>query len=105
MTDMNASNSVARLTLPTQLTSASIQRPREDLLVISKRLFLLSMLIMNLGLCAYAQQSATATLSGAVRDPNGALVSGAQVIVTQNTTGVRRETTSNDDGLFVITNL
>jgi hypothetical protein len=73
--------------------------------VISKRLFLLSMLIMNFGLCAYAQQSATATLSGAVRDPNSALVSGAQVIVTQNATGLRRETTSNDDGFFVITNL
>src|SRR5687767_5647678 len=63
------------------------------------------MLIMNFGLCVYAQQSATATLSGAVRDPNSALVSGAQVIVTQNATGLRRETTSNDDGFFVITNL
>ena len=54
---------------------------------------------------ASAQQGATATLSGAVKDPNGALVAGAQVMVTQKATGIKRQTVTNDVGFFVITNL
>jgi outer membrane receptor protein involved in Fe transport len=54
---------------------------------------------------ASAQQSATATISGAVKDSNGALVSGAQITVTQKATRISREATSNGDGFFVITNL
>ncbi len=76
--------------------------------MICKRFVLLSIsivLVVALVPCASAQQSATATLNGAVRDPNGALVTGAQVIATQNGTGIRREATTNDDGFFVITNL
>ncbi len=53
---------------------------------------------------AFAQQP-TATLSGRVTDPNGAVVVGAQVTATQKTTGVRRDATANDEGLFVIANL
>jgi hypothetical protein len=78
------------------------------MIVIFKRLLLLSTSIVILGalvLNAPAQQNATATLSGAVKDSNGALVTGAQVTVTQKGTGISRETTSNDDGFFVITNL
>ncbi len=52
-----------------------------------------------------AQQSATATLSGVVTDPNGALLPGAQVTATQKATGVERSTTTDDAGLYVITNL
>jgi hypothetical protein len=76
--------------------------------VICKRILLLSACMVIVGaliLDASAQQSATATLSGAVKDSNGALVTGAQVTVTQKGTGIRREATSNDDGFFVITNL
>src|SRR5678815_1115553 len=54
---------------------------------------------------ASAQQSATATLSGAVKDPNGALVAGAQVTATQRATSIRRQAVTNDVGVFVITNL
>ena len=54
---------------------------------------------------ASAQPSGTATLSGVVKDSNDALVTGAEVTVTQIDTGVRRETTTNDDGFFVVTNL
>jgi outer membrane receptor protein involved in Fe transport len=53
----------------------------------------------------HAQQSATATLSGIITDPQGALVAGAQVTATQKATGARRETTSNAEGLYVLTNL
>ncbi|MCU1268578.1 MAG: Outer rane cobalamin receptor protein [Acidobacteria bacterium] len=54
---------------------------------------------------ASAQQNTTATLSGVVKDANGALVTGAQVAVTQNSTGIQREAVTNGDAFFVITNL
>lgn len=54
---------------------------------------------------AVAQQGPTATLSGRITDPQGAVVSGAAVVITQQGTGSKRETTSNDEGLFVVTNL
>ena len=50
-------------------------------------------------------QQAAATLSGVVSDPNGAVVSGAIVTLTQQSTGVRRETTTNGEGLYTLTNL
>jgi len=53
----------------------------------------------------FAQQPAAATLSGRVLDPNGAVIPGAQVTATQKATGVKRETTTNDEGVFVIPNL
>jgi hypothetical protein len=54
---------------------------------------------------AFAQQPTAATLSGRVTDPNGAVVVGAQVSATQKATGVRRDTTTNGEGFFVIANL
>lgn len=54
---------------------------------------------------ASAQQATSATFSGTVKDPNGAVVSGARVLVTQKATGSRRETTTSDEGLYVVTNL
>src|SRR5882724_3445940 len=53
----------------------------------------------------YAQQAATATLNGRVLDPNGALVPGAVVAVIEKATGVKRETTTNGDGIYVLSNL
>ena len=50
-------------------------------------------------------QQATATLSGRVVDPNGAVIPQAQVKATQTVTGLVRETQTNDDGLFTLTNL
>ncbi len=50
-------------------------------------------------------QQAAATLSGVLSDPNGAVVSGALVTLTQQSTGVKRETTTNGEGLYTLTNL
>ncbi len=78
------------------------------MMLIYKRVLLLSVCLAILGsfvTSAPAQQSATATLSGAVKDPNGALVAGVQVMVTQKATGIKRQTVTNDVGFFVITNL
>ncbi len=54
---------------------------------------------------ASAQQATTATLSGRITDPNGAVVAGAQITATQKATGVKRDTTSNDEGFYVLSNL
>lgn len=78
------------------------------MMLICKRVLLLSACLAILGIFvsgASAQQSATATLSGAVRDQNGFLVTGAQVMVTLRATGVERKAVTNDVGFFVITNL
>jgi outer membrane receptor protein involved in Fe transport len=76
--------------------------------LICQRILLLSACLAIPGIfvpSASAQQSATATLRGAVKDPNGALVAGAQVTVTQKATSIKRQTATNDVGFFVITNL
>src|SRR5258706_4353363 len=54
---------------------------------------------------SYAQQAATATLRAVIKDPNGAVVPGSQVSATQKDTGVKRETTTDDEGLYVLSNL
>jgi carboxypeptidase family protein/TonB-dependent receptor-like protein len=51
------------------------------------------------------QQPGTATLSGRVMDANGAVVVGAKVAITLKATNTRRETKTNEDGLFVVTSL
>src|SRR5262249_6606596 len=52
-----------------------------------------------------AQQPAAATISGRVTDPNGAVIVRARVSVSNKATGFQRETATNDEGLFVLTNL
>lgn len=54
---------------------------------------------------AMAQQAAKATLTGIVTDPVGAVIAGADITATQIATGIRRETVSNDEGLYVLTDL
>ncbi len=57
-------------------------------------------------LCAFPLaafgQTATATLSGTVLDPNGAVVPAANITVTEIGTGVQRTATTNDQGYFSI---
>lgn len=66
----------------------------------------LSLLLLTLCLFpGYAQQAATATLSGRVTDPNGAVIVGAKVIATQKATGAKREAVTNSEGLYALTNL
>lgn len=50
-------------------------------------------------------QVTTGSIQGVVTDPNGAVVPGAVVRVTNVPTGVVRETTTNDDGFYRVTNL
>src|ERR1051325_2393615 len=70
-----------------------------------RRLAIVSLLIFCLHFTTSAQQAANATLTGTITDPHGAVVSGVSVIATQKATGVKRETVSNDDGLYVLSNM
>src|SRR5688572_24953947 len=45
-------------------------------------------------------QSGTASVSGTVRDVNGAVVPGASVKLSNPATGFERTTTSNDEGVY-----
>ena len=47
-------------------------------------------------------QSDTGSLSGTVKDPNGAIVPGATVAAKNLKTGEERTATTNDDGTFLI---
>lgn len=52
----------------------------------------------------FAQQ-ATATLTGVVTDPNGAVIQGATVTATNKATNSTRTVTTNDEGYYVISSL
>src|SRR6201987_2910949 len=46
-------------------------------------------------------QLSTASLSGAVRDPSGAVIPGAKVVLTNVATAVENRTTTNDSGAYL----
>lgn len=48
---------------------------------------------------------ATAQISGTVKDSTGAVLPGVTVIATQTSTGITRETVTNDAGAYVLTSL
>ena len=56
-------------------------------------------------LTTYAQQAGTGTLTGTITDPHGAVVAGGSVTATHIATGATRDAVSNDDGLYVISNM
>src|SRR5215475_7043629 len=79
---------------------------RRHLILFRVRMFVLCAFLLSLtATLAVAQQPATATLSGRIVDPQEAVVAGVRAVVTHQATGVKRETTSNDEGVYVLTNL
>ncbi|MDX2030095.1 MAG: TonB-dependent receptor [Blastocatellia bacterium] len=54
------------------------------------------------GLTAFAQTTTSASISGTVLDPNGAVVSGATVTVKNNNTGTEFKATTSSDGAYTI---
>ena len=58
--------------------------------------------VLLLGAAAALAQSASGTISGSVRDPNGAGVSGATVEVTNNATGEKRSVVTNAEGGYTV---
>ena len=64
--------------------------------------FRLTTLLLSIILAAAAASAQTSrgTVSGTVTDPNGAVVSGASVTLTNLETNVSRATTSSSDGFY-----
>jgi hypothetical protein len=71
----------------------------------SCRLLAITFILLGSIAATSAQQAGTTSVTGTIKDPNGALVSGAKVLVKHKATGTSRDTVSNDHGIFVVTNL
>src|SRR6185295_12948942 len=68
-----------------------------------RSLLYLAVFAFVLGACLWGQ--ATSQIQGAVLDPAGAAVPGAEIKATQTDTGVVRTTTSSADGTYALANL
>jgi len=62
----------------------------------------LGALLLLLAMPAWAQTSSTGTVSGIITDPQGAVIPGAQVTLTNKESGVTLKTTTQDDGHYII---
>ena len=65
--------------------------------------FAMFAVLLALTPCIWAQDNAT--LTGAVKDPSGAVVPTAQISITNTATGQTRQSTSNGDGLYRFANV
>jgi hypothetical protein len=72
---------------------------------VTKMRVLLAVLTVLLASATLLGQTTSATLSGVVRDPSGAVVPEVRITVTNNQTGAVRETTSDVEGRYSFTNL
>src|SRR6266704_691575 len=61
---------------------------------------LLFLLGIGLLVAVHAQTSTVGNISGNVRDPQGAAVPKAEVVITEGRTGSSRTVTANDDGFY-----
>ncbi|HEX7318022.1 MAG TPA: TonB-dependent receptor [Pyrinomonadaceae bacterium] len=67
-----------------------------------KRLVALAACVLGLSAVVFAQ-TVTGTLQGTVKDPNGAVVPGATVLIRNVQTGQERTLTTNEEGFYVAT--
>ncbi|MDQ3062278.1 MAG: Plug and carboxypeptidase regulatory-like domain-containing protein, partial [Acidobacteriota bacterium] len=65
---------------------------------------LLSAILISAIISAVAQVD-TASVTGQVTDPQGAVVAGAQVVITNQATNINAETATNEEGYYTFTNL
>src|SRR5438034_11787767 len=68
----------------------------------SKKLGQALLFLVGIGLLVgvHAQTSTVGNISGNVRDPQGAAVPKAEVVITEERTGASRKVTTNDDGFY-----
>src|SRR5215217_5527798 len=69
------------------------------------RFALLSLLVISAQIAAFSQTAANATLTGAISDPLGAVIAAAKITATQIATGIKRDTVSNEAGVYVLSNM
>src|SRR5271166_6227144 len=69
-----------------------------------RSVFAVFTILLLLAVVAVAQLE-TATVTGVVKDSTGAVISGAQVTVTSEGTNASRSATSDNSGLYTISNL
>ncbi len=62
-------------------------------------------LVLGLSAVAFGQEETAATVTGQVTDSTGAVVTGAAVVVTNETTKQERRVKTNEDGRYVVTPL
>lgn len=66
--------------------------------------FAICCLLLATGQAMFAQ-SDTASISGFVRDPTGAIVPNANVVIRNEATGVERRTVTNESGYYIVSSL
>ncbi len=69
---------------------------------ISILLLLVILLLRSIGPPTHAQSPSTGRIAGTVRDPNGAAIVGAEVVVSSETTGEERKATTDDEGNYSV---
>ncbi len=62
----------------------------------------IALLLLTSSIYVFGQATASSTIRGTVTDPSGAVLVGAQVTVTNNSTGAARTVTTGTDGGFVV---
>ena len=66
---------------------------------------LLTVLLLLISYSTHAQDLDTVTITGRIVDQNAAVIPGAQISVTLTNTGIKRNTTSGEDGMFKLIQL
>src|SRR5215470_6128382 len=61
--------------------------------------------LLTIFVCALFAQSDLGTINGFVKDPTGAFVPGATVVVKNEATGAERRVSTNEAGVFAVTNI
>src|SRR5664280_2618830 len=79
-----------------------VQEPKRGLAMKSRIFSLIAILCLLAGVVAWSQDT-RGTISGRVTDPSGAVIPGAQVVVTNVAMGNKTELTTNADGLYQAT--
>src|SRR4051794_11146351 len=81
-------------------------KKRTFIFIGGEQMFIRSIAILGLLLMSPAvlfAQGGPGGLSGTVTDPNGAVVKGTAVKITNTATNLTRDTTTNDDGVYSFT--
>jgi hypothetical protein len=61
-----------------------------------------SSFLLLFSISALAQSPTTGRIAGTVRDPNGAVIVGAEIIITSDATGEKREATTDKEGNYAV---